>query len=655
MPNVHRVCIVIVVLAMICGWSAGFECAQTESSLEHGHTQALAAWGELVAIDAGHTVLLIDLSTPTTPVVLSQLHPEGYRLSSLAWADGFLLLGGDTLEVIEVADPSRPITRGSVDLPGVATGLAVEGSTVFAAAYTKGLHAFDISDPDAPVKLGHLQTPGSVHDVAIQDNLAYVADGNHGLTIVDVSDPAHMAVVGRLDLPNAWRVAAAGTLAFVSDGLARLHVVDVTSPGSPSLLSSICFDSSARVNALLADHDHVWVGLAHCYDCPRASALAVVDISAPAAPTVAAHLDLFSGEQGAGGVQALARIGNHLAVADLNMGLRVIDVAIPSEPAVSALVNVTFDEVFDVAVQSDLAFVADRGLRVIDLSSSAGPALVAQVEDLGPTVAVAVDGQHAVVLDSNGVMTLFDVSNPIEPTNVGRYDTEVAGHAIALDGTLVAVGSDDGLRLLDTAPPGDPRLLSTIPSPGPVRAVVFDGSYVHFGNQIGSFSAGTGTLVTVDVSTPANPCPIGSLTTPLPVEDINLVGTTAVILEGGFSEATLRVVDLSDPEHPMTVGSCSLANRHPSGLIVSDDLAYVVHRPGMLSVVDLGWRSHPTEGSPNIWQPFTIADGGPQGGFGVAMHGDRVVVADGEYGLRIVSVSQCQSGPVTLPGGGPTS
>ncbi|MBL9118441.1 MAG: hypothetical protein JNL80_00835 [Phycisphaerae bacterium] len=74
--------------------------------------------------------------------------------------------------------------------------MSIAGNRLYVAAHADGLRVFDLSDPEDPVLLGAV-TKGldDAFAVDILNRHAYVADGAGGLKIVDVRDPGAMHVV----------------------------------------------------------------------------------------------------------------------------------------------------------------------------------------------------------------------------------------------------------------------------------------------------------------------------------------------------------------------------------------------------------------------------------------------------------------------------
>ena len=90
-------------------------------------------------------------------------------------------------------------TIGSVDTPGRAGKITIEGQTAYLADFQTGLQIIDISNPLVPEIIGAVDTPGYAEDVAVQGDRAYIADGARGLQVIDISDPTSPWIMGSAD------------------------------------------------------------------------------------------------------------------------------------------------------------------------------------------------------------------------------------------------------------------------------------------------------------------------------------------------------------------------------------------------------------------------------------------------------------------------
>jgi len=158
-----------------------------------------------------------------------------------------------------------------------------------------------------------------------------------------------------------------------------------------------------------------------------------------------------------------------------------------------------------------------------------------------------------------------------------------------------------------------------------VRRVVVDGDTAYL--------AAFGALVTMDVSDPAAPVVLTTL--PAAVNDIDVVGSTAVLVLSGNSDlGDFSVLDVSDPAAPTVLSSLE----HPqmelwafNAVAVSDGHAYVTDFFGGLKVIDI---SDPTA-------PFVVTsieeplDNGKE----VVVAGDRLYVIDWN-GVHVFDIAE---------------
>jgi hypothetical protein len=115
-----------------------------------------------------------------------------------------------------------------------------------------------------------------------------------GLAVVDLRSPAFPREVGSVKLAEAWAVEVRGSKAYVAAGKDGLAVVDIERPERPRLLGKTGKGDARRL-ALAGFHAYV-------LDATGANALAVVDVSDPAAPKEVASVALADeGRDDAGG------------------------------------------------------------------------------------------------------------------------------------------------------------------------------------------------------------------------------------------------------------------------------------------------------------------------------------------------------------------
>jgi hypothetical protein len=160
---------------------------------------------------------------------------------------------GSGLQVIDISDPTTPVLLGTYNTPGYAAGVAVSGDYAFVADDASGLQVIDISDPSTPTLLGNYDTPNIARDVTISGNCVFVADKTSGLQVIDITDPTAPTLLGAYDTPgSAWGVTVSGDCAFVADNESGLQVIRVFN------LEVYSEDDAARSLSVNASNDTIF-------------------------------------------------------------------------------------------------------------------------------------------------------------------------------------------------------------------------------------------------------------------------------------------------------------------------------------------------------------------------------------------------------------
>ncbi len=306
--------------------------------------------------------------------------------------------GGDPDAGAADAGPScddPPTVVGGVETGGWAVAVAVDGSTAVVTNWELGVAIVDVSEPATPAVVGSVDTEAWAYCAELTGTVAYVCDDNAGLWLIDVAIPSAPEVLSRVDTPGfATDVTVAGTVAFVADWFAGLQVVDISDVEAARTVGTL--DTQKR------------------------------------------------------NVGAVAAQGSTLLLGMGDEGLWVLDVSVPSEPAVVTVLD-TPDAAGKAVFSGSTAFVSlgESGLHVIDVSDPAAPAIVGSV-DLSEAGDLAFREPYVFVTSGTGGLSIVDVTDRESPTLVATVDTRGSAMGVALTGRLALVSSGfDGLQIVD--------------------------------------------------------------------------------------------------------------------------------------------------------------------------------------------------------------
>ncbi len=202
---------------------------------------------------------IIDISDEANPT-LAALHGApgmSYEGSALAGDLLYAARHADGLEVIDVADPSQPVTVA--ELSGLVNcwDIALAGGYGFVADGTGGLAVLDLSNPISPDHLYSLPTPTTAMDIELTGDLALLACGSSGVEVFDISDPLNARWIGNYNSSGlATHLDTVGDRLYIADW-DDLEVVDLSVPESPSRIG--WERTPVRVMGVAAEADRVWI------------------------------------------------------------------------------------------------------------------------------------------------------------------------------------------------------------------------------------------------------------------------------------------------------------------------------------------------------------------------------------------------------------
>jgi hypothetical protein len=247
-------------------------------------------------------------------------------------------------------------------------------------------------------------------------------------------------------------------------------------------------------------------------------------------------------------------------------GLRVLDASALSTPVAVGFVE-TLGDASDVAVDADHAFVVGRfdGLRVVDVSTPSSPVEVGSLEvgaachDIeladgyaylvaqyfGVVIDVTVpsspvfsawlfegndlvddlevDGNHAYAVSRREGMTVFDVTNPESPEQIGHFAMPGEPFDIELEGPLAyiaypsrgSLGLPQGLQVLDISDPAEPVEIAF----REIYSVEWEVANLAIAGEVAFIGTDQGLFV-VQISTPSEPIVVGRYQPAGPVLDM---------------------------------------------------------------------------------------------------------------------------------------
>jgi len=272
-----------------------------------------------------------------------------------------------------------------------------------------------------------------------------------------------------------------------------------------------------------------------------------------------------------------------------NESIHIIDVSNPEKPSLVSSYRAFPEPPCAVFVEGSYAYIADymTGLQIIDVSDPKNPKLVSTYSTGQLVFDVFVKGSLAYLMDCEGHgLEIVDISEPRMPRQVSRYKTgvsvdslSVSGRYAYLAGFIPRVLSDIrpaamGVLIIDISEAENPTLAGFAVTGNP-ECTYAEGDYLYVGDAVSN-------LKVVDISNPAKPRLVTTCKLPAMVTGLFVQGKYLFASCSGVEESSgLLVMNISNPESPVIVGSYHHACTGDESVFVVDSYAYVAGSHGL--------------------------------------------------------------------------
>ena len=389
--------------------------------------------GEIVFEES--LVRVVDVSDPLAPHVVAEYSDlVDSRVQAMLVAGPILALANaNAVDLVDISDPASPAKLSSLPIvsePEQIVGLAVDGSTLFAAwiglggdDLTGGVTSIDISDPSAPAEIAVFGLEGTPTSMTAVGDTLYVGEILTAVVVLDASDPAQIVEANRIDFPFTGQVDvfAEGDRLFTGAStddfrIVRVGVFDITNPLAPVSLGET--EQSCQVVGMAYDADRADAFMG-CLDA-SGSGMTILDV--PASGEVAPIASVLVPE--VRGVKVSASGTTFLAASD---GLYAV--APGTEGRVEVLGQLSLEQgAYRLQIVGERAYVftADNTIgtnghiRIVDVTDPASMSLLGSlaVGDLGVVFSSKrffVEGETLYLAEPEGLV-IYDVSDPAQPT-----------------------------------------------------------------------------------------------------------------------------------------------------------------------------------------------------------------------------------------------
>ncbi len=499
------------------------------------HLYDIDAHDSLVYALDKESLKIYSFADPQNPRLIGACRDSGYSISV---CNGYAYLGDRWgLYILDVRNPTRPHRVGSwgTDIRSVKARGNICCVTVGNGRSSElRFTILDVQDPAAPFPLSSIDSCGG-YDIYFEDSLVFLSGyyvAGHEFRILSIRDSTKPKTLGYCSTPDVGMGVWANPqrdIAFVADYFCGLATIDIANIRSPSLRHSslkggISYDVAVHGHLVFVANDGV--------------GLKILDVAIPEQPAEIGSLD-----------STRDMVARSIAVADsftyMSWGpsrpwLRSISVADPMRPVKAGGVN-TFDFPADMVLRDSFLYVAQPyRFQVVNVARPREPVLVGTCT--GDGVAVVV--QDTFVFTAAGAIQIINVARPDSPFVVST----IRGHrasGLAVRATFLYFPYVyDTLFVYSIANPAQPRLLSATPT-----------SIWPWDVVLGEHTAFVGATYGIDLydlTNPAQPRRIGGVSVPYGVRRLHYSGGLlyAALWEAGVAIYETTAIGIAEAPRP---------------------------------------------------------------------------------------------------------
>ncbi|MEN6456193.1 MAG: hypothetical protein ABFD10_18225 [Prolixibacteraceae bacterium] len=213
---------------------------------------------------------------------------------------------------------------------------------------------------------------------------------------------------------------------------------------------------------------------------------------------------------------------------------------------------IRLNSVRSVAVKEKIVFiVGTEELAAADIADPCHPQILSRVPLEGVGCDIELKGDYAFVACRMGGIQVFDVKNPSSIRYLATYDSIEQATGIAVNGDiLICCNRTVGVETIDISNPEKLKFLGKIKTPE-AQGAKSRGNYAYIGEHYKKV------MTILDISDPAHPKPVKSVSVPGNAWGVAIKGNYAYVAHGHGGHG-VSVIDIREPENARLVTSYTI-------------------------------------------------------------------------------------------------
>jgi len=406
--------------------------------------------GDTIFIAAGGCVVILDISDPATPQLISEVHARAYvdrlyydyttnQLYLAAYFSGF-----EIWDLSDITNPFRLSRTPTEALPR--GGIYAYNDYLYIITVSGGMLVYDIVDPVNPNYITTTSIAGNAWNFYAKDNFIYIQT-NSAIRLYDITDPSSPVLRDSYSgSPRAIYVK--DDYGYIADQ-SGLVIVNVSNPDDITFAGDLSIPGAPYDVVVIDGYAYVannWYGGSE-------GGVYAIDVSDPSAPVqVDFHNDYFKAISGE----------NEKVVSINGEGYAIFDVSTPGQLELSQQAGLP-GFLTDIAIKENYAFTGSNGIRVLDITDKSAVQQLAFVES--EAMLVDISGDIAVFIPesmgSGNRLSVMDISEPENIYEMGHYSNMLLTQEAIIYGNYVFVaGWWAGFTVLDISDPTSPSYVT---------------------------------------------------------------------------------------------------------------------------------------------------------------------------------------------------
>jgi hypothetical protein len=575
-----------------------------------GTCRAVALTGNYALVGQGYMYQVFDISNPASPVLVYDTTME-QPVTDIKIVDSLLfVLCPKSMFICSAKSLFPLVPLGRYDVVGIAQmqQMTFSDSSVYILANHWGVIVVDISDIANPVRYASYHKGTLPFGIASRgETIYYAADlPIVSLILLQVVRDSNYWREQYIDLGNTvTAVHIRDTLLFAGGYYGEVWIFDISDSWNIKLLDSL--NVGSQVNSIADSGDNI-------YCATWDSGVAVVNISDVMNPRKTMQTQKYFY------LQRTAAAGDVMIMGGLR-GFDLFDIS-KKDSIEHKTYFPTGGEICGVAVKGNIALVAAgaAGQWVLDLSDATHPKPIMNLPSYNSTGDVAITGNIACFLDQHVYEVPRDSLFIVQFTDSGfmqrlsAIEVDPEATCVAVQDSIVAVGTYNSVNIISIGDPYHPRQLSTWAFGRYGNRVSISGKYMTVATRITNPG-----ISILDISDPSTPQQI----TYLQCDALgSLIDDTLMFA----AIDSFRIFTVSNPYSPVGMGAVfSPTYSDGQKLIRSGNFIYRFGGTN-LGIIDVSDLHNPVEEGP-IFQGYTVR--------GADVKKDTFFVATGNEGLWI--------------------